>query len=34
MMKSYQQGSEGFPANEAVPPTEGGGTGPSIDEVD
>ncbi len=39
MMKAMSQGSEGFPANEAVPPqdevtTDGMGVGPTIDEVD
>ena len=35
MMKAMSQGSEGFPANEAVPPQgEGGNVGPTIDEVD
>jgi len=41
MMKAMSQGSEGFPANEAVPPQgdaaaegEGAATGPTIDEVD
>jgi heat shock protein 1/8 len=33
MMKAMSQGSEGFPAQESVPPTEGG-VGPTIDEVD
>ena len=33
MMKAMSQGSEGFPANEAVPPTDEG-VGPTIDEVD
>ena len=37
MMKAMSQGSEGFPSNEAVPPTdstEGTDKGPTIDEVD
>ena len=36
MMKAMSQGSEGFPSNEAVPPTDTEGTdkGPTIDEVD
>ena len=37
MMKAMSQGSEGFPSNEAVPPTdstEGTNKGPTIDEVD
>ncbi len=44
MMKAMSQGSEGFPANEAVPPQDGsaqegsaqgeGTAGPTIDEVD
>ena len=39
MMKAMSQGSEGFPANEAVPPqggvaTEGENVGPTINEVD
>ena len=36
MMKAMSQGSEGFPANEAVPPKDGSaqGAGPTIDEVD
>jgi len=39
MMKAMSQGSEGFPAQESVPPTDGGvgpsgGVGPTIDEVD
>jgi heat shock protein 1/8 len=33
MMKAMSQGSEGFPTQESVPPTEGG-VGPTIDEVD
>ena len=33
MMKAMSQGSEGFPENEAVPPSEMG-PGPTIDEVD
>ena len=34
MMKAYQQGTEGSSTNEAVPPMGGGGSGPTIDEVD
>ena len=36
MMKAMSQGSEGFPANEAVPPSATGASekGPTIDEVD
>jgi heat shock 70kDa protein 1/2/6/8 len=34
MMKAMSQGSEGFPANEAVPPQDGSASGPTIDEVD
>ena len=37
MMKAMSQGSEGFPSNEPVPPTdstEGTNKGPTIDEVD
>ena len=34
MMKAMSQGSEGFPAQESVPPTEGGPAGATIDEVD
>ena len=34
MMKAMSQGSEGFPANEAVPPQDGPASGPTIDEVD
>jgi heat shock 70kDa protein 1/2/6/8 len=33
MMKAMSQGSEGFPAQESVPPSESG-AGPTIDEVD
>ena len=33
MMKAMSQGSEGFPAQESVPPGENG-AGPTIDEVD
>jgi len=34
MMKAMSQGSEGFPAQEAVPPPQDGPAGPTIDEVD
>jgi len=35
MMKAMSQGSEGFPAHESVPPTDGDmPAGPTIDEVD
>ena len=33
MMKAMSQGSEGFPAQESVPPEEAG-PGPTINEVD